>query len=360
MASNATSTTITDVTWRRGHIEICQQRRVSERLEARGDLLILTSSWERRCVEVARVGHGRYAAAAVILFAEKGTSGRRDDHDADLVSLATEHADSVTAIGLHSVSDIESLRNALTNVVAHTRIALGRPIDVVVDVSCLPKYFMLTLMGYCVSSGSVGSLQLLYAEGRYAPSDVNTSLSLDHAFTEGAWRSLPVPYLEGGLLPDKKVEVLASIGFETFQARKLIRGYEADRHHLVTPYPGFSPEYSDQSEKEAKALAANLDLNDSGILRCPAGDAAATADIVVDILDQSSRFKQVGLCLGTKPHAIGFGIAALIRPDFTLVCRMPDRYVETETPATGTMWSYELRDLSVAASLRQGHTEVVA
>lgn len=359
MASNATSTTVTDVTWRRGHIEICQQRRISERLEAKGDLLILTSSWERRCVEVTRLGHGRYAAAAVIMFAEEGMSGRRSEHDAQLANLATEHADSVADIGPHSVSDVESWRNALADVVARTRIALGRPFDLVVDVSCLPKYYMLTLMGYCVSSGSVRSLQLLYAEGRYAPSDGNTSLSPDHAFTEGAWRSLPVPYLEGRLSPDKKVEVLASIGFETFQARKLIRVYEAERHHLVTPYPGFSPEYGEQSEKEAKALATNLDLNDSEILRCPAGDAAAAADIAVDTLDRSDRFKQVGLCLGTKPHAIGFGIAALIRPDFTLVCRMPDRYVETETPATGIMWSYELRDLSVAASLRQDYAEAV-
>lgn len=359
MASSATSARVTDVTWRRGHVEVRQERRISERLEAGGDLLILTSSWERRCVEVARVRHGPYAAAAVVTFAEKGTSGRRAEHDAELARLAAEHAGNVADLGRHSVSDVESWRNALAELVAGTRIALGRPLDMVVDVSCLPKYFMLTLMGYCVSSGSVRSLRLLYAEGRYAPSDGNTSLAPDHAFTEGSWRSLPVPYLEGRLSPDKKVEVIASIGFETFQARKLIRVYEAERHRLVTPYPGFSPEYGDQSEKEAKALATNLDLSEREILRCPAGDAAAAADIVVEVLDRGGRFKEVGLCLGTKPHAIGFGVAALIRPDFTLVCRMPDRYVETETPATGVMWSYELRDLSVAASLGQDDADAL-
>ena len=345
--------------WRRGHVEIHQERRISEQFEAGGDLLVLTSSWERRCVEVARVGHGRYAAAAVVTFAEEGTSGRRAEHDAELARLAAEHAGSVADLGRHPVSDVEGWRNALAELVANTRIALGRPLDMVIDVSCLPKYYMLTLMGYCVSSGSVRSLRLLYAEGRYAPSDGNTSLSPDHAFTEGSWRSLPVPYLEGRLSPDKKVEVVAAIGFETFQARKLIRVYEAERHRLVTPYPGFSTEYGDQSEKEAKALANNLDLDEREILRCPAGDAAAAADIVIDVLDGGGRFKTVGLCLGTKPHAIGFGVAALIRPDFTLVCRMPDRYVETETSATGIMWSYEVRDLSVAASAGQDDVEAV-
>ncbi|MBY0282797.1 MAG: hypothetical protein K2W81_02390 [Sphingomonas sp.] len=348
-----------DVIWRRGHVEMRQERRISERMEAAGDLLVLTSSWERRCIEVARVMHGRYAVATVITFAEEGTSGRRADHDAELWRLATEHAVSVADLGRQSVSDVESWRDAIAELVARTRIELGRPLDMVVDVSCLPKYYMLTLMGYCVSSGSVRSLRLLYAEGRYAPSDGNTSLSPDHAFTEGAWRSLPVPYLEGRLSPDKKVEVIASIGFETFQARKLIRVYEAERHCLVTPYPGFSPEYGDQSEKEAKALATNLDLDEREILRCPAGDAAAAAEIVIDVLDRCDRFKEVGLCLGTKPHAIGFGIAALIRPDFTLVCRMPDRYVETETPATGIMWSYKLHDLSVATSPTHGDADAM-
>lgn len=352
MASGVTSGRVKDVVWRRGHIEIRQERRISERLQVGGDLLVLTSSWERRCIEVARVRHGRYAAAAVITFMEEGTSGRRAEHDTALVRLAGEHAASVTSLGCYSVSNVERWRNALAEFVAGIRIELGRPLDIVIDVSCLPKYYMLTLLGYCMSSGSVRSLRLLYAEGRYAPSDGNTSLSADHSFTDGSWRSLPVPYLEGRLAPDKKVEVVASIGFETFQARKLIRAYEAERHCLVTPYPGFSAEYSDQSEKEARALAANLDVDEREILRCPAGDAAATADIVIDVLDRCGRFKEVGLCLGTKPHAIGFGVAALIRPDFTLVCRMPDRYVETETPATGIMWSYEVRDLSVAAHPR--------
>lgn len=359
MENNEISAMVAAMTWRRGHLEVRQDRRISERLEAAGDLLVLTSSWERRCIEVARVKHGRYSAAAVVSFAEEGTSGRRAEHDASLARLAAEQAGVVTDLGRHSVSDVESWRNALIELVAATRIALGRPLDMVVDVSCLPKYYVLTLMGYCVSSGSVRSLRLLYAEGRYAPSDGNTSLASDHAFTEGSWRSLPVPYLEGRLSPDKKVEIVASIGFETFQARKLIRSYEAERHRLVTPYPGFSPEYGDQSEKEAKALANNLDLDEREILRCPAGDAVAAGDIVVDLLDHSGRFKEVGLCLGTKPHAIGFGVAALIRPDFTLVCRMPDRYVETETPAIGIMWSYELRDLSVVASSSHGNVDAV-
>lgn len=346
--SSATPSGRPDAVWRKSHLEVRQNRGASERHDASGDLLILTSSWERRSVEISRINHGQYARAAVLMFAEEGTSGRRAEHDALLTRLANEHAFGVIDLGRYPTSAVDSWRNAITDLVMATRKSIGRPLDIVADVSCLPKYYMLTLMGFCLSSGSVRSLKLLYAEGRYAPPDGNTSLAPDHAFTHGAWRSLPVPFLEGHWSPDKKVEIVASIGFETFQARKLIRLYEAERHTLITPFPGFTAEYGDQSEREAKALANNLDLDEREIVRCPAGEALAAASIVVDVLDRGGRYKNVGLCLGTKPHAIGLGMAALIRPDFTLVCRLPDRYVETETPASGFIWTYELRDLSIA------------
>lgn len=335
-------------TWRKSHLELTQSKALSANHEAFGDLLILTSSWERRCLEIANVNHGAYTSAALVRFAEEGTSGRRKEHDGFLARLAAAHAQNIVELACGPTSAVDSWRDGITDLVSSVRCEVGRPLDVVVDVSCLPKYYMLTLLGFCFSSGSVRSLKLIYAEGRYAASDGDSSLAPDHAFTEGSWRSLQVPFLEGRWSPDKKVEILASIGFETFQARKLIRLYEAERHTLITPYPGFSATYSEQSEREAQSLASNLELEDREILRCPAGDAAAVAEKVVDVLDRGGRYKEVGLCMGTKPHAIGLGLAALVRPDFTLVCRMPDRYIETETPSTGLTWSYGLRDLSVA------------
>lgn len=344
--------------WRSAHLAVSQTRASTERHELSGDLLILTSSWERRCTEIARARHGQYRMAAVVRFAEEGISGRRAVHDDALDALATVHADDTFNLERMPTAAVDGWRDALVELVSKARAAAGRPIDVVADVSCLPKYYMLVLIGFCLSSGAVRSLRLLYAEGRYAPLDSNASLAPDHAFTEGAWRSLQVPFLEGRWSPDKKVEIVASIGFETFEARKLIRLYEAERHRLITPHPGFSVEYGEQSEREAKSLAHYLDLDEQDILRCPAGDATSVAARVIDILDSGGRFKEVGLCMGTKPHAIGLGLASLVRSDFTLVCRMPDRYVETETPATGQTWSYELRDLSATTPMQEAFANI--
>lgn len=90
--SSATPSGRPDAVWRKSHLEVRQNRGASERHDASGDLLILTSSWERRSVEISRINHGQYARAAVLMFAEEGTSGRRAEHDALLTRLANEHA----------------------------------------------------------------------------------------------------------------------------------------------------------------------------------------------------------------------------------------------------------------------------
>jgi hypothetical protein len=115
------------------------------------------------------VKHGAYAIAAVVKFAEEGTSGRRPEHDAALSRFAADHAVKMVDLARRPTSAVDNWRDMITSLVLSARQELGRALDVVVDVSCLPKYYMLTLLGFCLSSGSVRSLKFFYAEGRYAP-----------------------------------------------------------------------------------------------------------------------------------------------------------------------------------------------
>ena len=334
------------VTWRRAHLEFAQSRAPTGSQLLRGDLLLLTSSWERRCTEVTRAAHGEYRRAAVVRFAERGRSGRREAHDELLLGFAARVAGGVADVPPLEIAAVLDWHDALTRLVGGVRDEVGRAIDLVVDLSCLPKYYALLLLGYCLRTGAARSVTLFYAEGRYAPADSNVSLATDHAFTAGDWSAVQVPYFEGRQAFGRGISILASIGFETFQARKLIQTHEADHHVLVAPSPGFSPEYEERSEAEVRALCTALDLPMGEVLRASAGDAVATAELVIGVVDGQEGLNEVGLCLGTKPQALGFGLAALIRPDLTLVCRFPESYAETETPPTGTSWAYRVGDLS--------------
>ena len=60
-------------------------------------------------------------------------------------------------------------------------------------------------------------------------------------------------------------------------------------------------------------------------------------------------FNDVGLCLGTKPHAIGLAMASLVDDRLTLICRRPERYAETDVTAIGEALVYGLVDQSSLA-----------
>lgn len=333
-------------TTRRGHLALSESCRPTTEHALRGDALLLVSSWEHRCTEICGAQTGSFETAAVVRFTETGISGRRADHDAKLICHAKDNAAQYVEFTSLSVQDFFGWRDTIADFIVATKSRLQRPIDLVVDMTCLPKYYLLLILGFSVKAGAVRSITYFYAEGRYAPADANTVLSTDHAFTQGEWSSFPVPYLEGELNPDRKTRIIASIGFETFHARKFIRAYEAERHILITPNPGFTAEYEERSDEEAHALASNLEVPADGIIRAPAGGVAATSSAAIEVLDADCRFNDVGLCLGTKPQALGVGIAAQLRPHLTLVCRIPGAYIETDTPALGKSWTYIIDDLS--------------
>jgi hypothetical protein len=336
-----------EATLRRGHLEIAERNGPTANVHLSGDLLLLVSSWEKRCTEITRASHGNYAVASVVKFAETGQTGRRASHDSILGLFAEEHSDQPGDFPSMSTADFFGWRNCFFESIYKLSFRLGRPIDIVVDTTCLPKYYALLLLGMTVHIGLVRSVKLFYAVGKYASSHSNKMLSEDHSFTSGTWSSLPVPYLEGELNPDRKTRIVASIGFETFQARKFISSYEAERHILIMPSPGFEPEYEERAAAEAQALATHLDIPVDEILRSHSGSAVGACALALKLIDETDRYNDVVLCLGPKPHALGLGVAGLLRSQVTIVCRVPSEYVETETPATGESWTYEVIDLSL-------------
>lgn len=330
----------------RGHLAISEISGPTAERRLSGDALLLVSSWERRCTEICAASAEEFETAAVVRFSEIGETGRRQKHDMTLSQHAQNNCRWFADLPSLSVQDFFGWRDALSEFIVAAKTRLERPIDLVVDMTCLPKYYLLLILGFSIKAGAVRSITFFYAEGKYAPAEANIVLAADHAFTQGEWASFPVPYLEGELNPDRKIRIIASIGFETFQARKFIRSYEAERHVLMTPNPGFTADYEERSEVEAHALASNLDVPAEELIRTPAGGVIATSAAAIAVLDGDGRFNDVGLCLGTKPHALGIGIAALLRPHLTLVCRVPGAYVETDTLPLGKSWIYVMDDLS--------------
>src|SRR3712207_6434690 len=89
---------------RRAHLQVRQTRRYSGQHSLRGDLLILVSSWEGRCLEVLNAQHERYPVAALIRFSEIGHSGRRSRNDQVLLGAINDISASPTDIESKSLN----------------------------------------------------------------------------------------------------------------------------------------------------------------------------------------------------------------------------------------------------------------
>lgn len=327
------------------HIRAVEETNDTPELSLDGDLLLLTSSWEKRCLEITRARHGRYNRGAMIGFAELGESELRPEHDEALQAFLAKQTDSQTVFEPMASSDLQGWRDAIREFLVDGARAAGRPIDLLVDLTCLPKYFALLVLGFALKAGVARRITFFYAGGRYDLT-ARDNLSPVQSFTEGDWRSFQVPYLEGDLSADRKVRIVAAIGFETYQARSFIEAYEAESHELIMPYPGFSPDYEPRGENETKALATFLDIDMDRVHRVPAGSAVQSAELALNLYSKGKPYRDLALCLGTKPQALGLGLAALCLPHVTVVCRIPSRYAETSTPPSGRSWVYRVEDTS--------------
>ncbi|WP_134495991.1 hypothetical protein [Microvirga pakistanensis] len=229
------------------------------------------------------------------------------------------------------------------------RSQLGRPVRVAIDTSCLPKHYILYLIGLSFENSLVSEMQLFYAEGLYSPVHLGANGnegSNAYRFSMGEWRPLAIPYFEGELALENKSRIVASLGFETLEARKFIRTYQADKYAVILPFPSHSPEYEEIGTRDGEMLARELDVPETEIYHCPAGSASNMARLLDTELKTPKGFSDTLMSLGTKPHAVGMGVHALINKRATVICRVPAQYPENETAATGSSWVFRIQDRS--------------
>ena len=128
---------------RRGHLGLSETCRPTADNALRGDALLLVSSWERRCTEICGAQIGLFETSAVVRFLETGVSGRRAKHDATLIGHARDKAAHYAELVSLSVRDFFGWRDVIADYIIETMNRVQRPIDLVVDMTCLPKYYLL-------------------------------------------------------------------------------------------------------------------------------------------------------------------------------------------------------------------------
>jgi hypothetical protein len=217
------------------------------------------------------------------------------------------------------------------------------------DVTCIPKTYVLYLLGLGFTEELVARLDCIYAPGIYdlmADNAAGSSVVSGprSILSEGEWRSRQVPYLEAANYIANDSDLLVTLGGELGLTLPFIECYEPRRLGLVfisetSPASAHPMRPSERLAYEELLREPNAECKDLALC-----DAIAVASHALQFAGASSARGITGMALGSKPHALGLALASLANAHMEVVCRTPAAYRPINVAARGKLMLYEIED----------------
>jgi hypothetical protein len=224
-----------------------------------------------------------------------------------------------------------------------------RPLKVLCDISCIPKSYLLLLLGLGFRKNYFARFDCLYSEGRYPlgkqhAAAASAAIAAGSIISEGVWESLPVPFFESESTIPNHRDVLVSLGGEIGLALPFIEKYEPRRLGLmvISESEVQNPEKLPQSEQYAlNELQAEPNVERTNIPLC---DVAGLSRYAADFCRSSAADAITALAIGSKTHALALGIAAFSQPRMEVICRIPKKYTMLDVESNGSVVGFEIED----------------
>jgi hypothetical protein len=311
------------------------------------DVVFSIVSWERRASALSTFWQSWPGSIDVIRFESPDAKmeERKDRVQAEIVARSPRHK----FVKLGPSVDFRKNASVIESIIQDYYAKLRRPINMLVDISCLPKDYILFVLALGFRREFVGRLDFLYSEGRYHYEEEHatkptTSYSMRGLISDGEWSSLQIPYLESAqYIPDAR-DLIASLGGELTLSVPFIQRFEPRRVELllVTHSDGRMGPPKDAREKRALGELESQPHTTKTSFEIE--DVVGVAKHAIDFCRKSPSTATTALAIGPKPHAVALGVAAMCLPMMEVVCRIPSRYIPSEVDATGRAFHYSIED----------------
>lgn len=251
-----------------------------------------------------------------------GVPVERCEIDSVLVSAAYKRIEESL---VHALGDIDK------NV---TRVCL--------DFGSIPRAISLFVLALIRELRLATKITVVYPVGIYPYLDAS-SLGENWISTEGAWKGITVPYLEGNYSPEGKRIVVASIGLLGVKGRTFLSQFEPDKLIPILPHPGFRENYDQHISDQTDQLVDHFGVAEEDIILSPAGDVVNTFELVDEFLATCSSEDDISLvALGPKTHALAFALNCWSNGKTKLICRVPESYSDLLIEHSGDFFMYEI------------------
>lgn len=306
------------------------------------DVVLTAVSWETRGATTARFLAAQGKTVKVFRFLST-SSEMSERKDIALRTISDECGNNIEVVELGPSRSSEQNFVTLGNLVEGEYQRKGRPLTVLIDSTCLPKKYLLFLLGACFRKEWAARVAVLYAEGRYAEPMKRSALGGGPRgyISEGDWSSVQVPYLESSSYAPRTRDVVVSLGSEVGMAIPLVeRLVPRRRLTLIQITDDESRVPRGRLDNERKYVDILLQQPDATARHYDLNDAVSVARDVLGMCQGATTC----VAVGSKPHALALGVAALADDRIEVVCRVPGGYVVADVEATGQVTMYSIED----------------
>lgn len=311
------------------------------------DVVLSALSWETRRDFSFKKLNRRFDKVTFLKFdSTHPTAEQRKMEQLKQAALYANHADVLEL--QESISFAPNIK-LLDNFLGAQVNRAGRPIRVLCDISCIPKAYLLLLVGLGFGKGYFARLDCLYSNGKYAlgkqhEAAASTSTREGSIISDGDWASLPIPFFEAEYTIPSARDVLVTLGGEVGLTLPFVEKYEPRRLGLVLITESEVQEPSRLPSSEQFALAELQAAADSNSKNIPLTDVVGLARYANEFCKSSAADVVTALAVGCKTHALGLAIVALSQPKMEIICRVPKRYTMIDVEPAGTVIGFEIED----------------
>ncbi len=272
------------------------------------DLVLSALGWESRGTAAFEHLNRRIAELYVLRFSS-ATNPRANELKDEQLKLVSKFSESCIPVELHSSISFSANVQEIDEFLLTHLVNKGRPLRVLCDISCIPKSYLLLLVGLGFRKNYFARLDCLYSEGRYPLSKQHAAAaslanSTGSITSEGVWDSLPIPFFESeNTIPNHR-DVLVTLGGEVGLTLPFIEKYEPRRLGLVmiSESEVQTPEKLPKSEQYAlNELQGEPNVERINLSLC---DIIGTIKYSIDFCKKSSADTITALAIGPKTHAL--------------------------------------------------------
>ena len=310
------------------------------------DLFLTALSWETRSTTVVEAFAAVLPPATLLRFASS---------DMDIINLKDAKLTIIRDLG--QVRDIVTLQSStalqenfriIESLLRDQSAQKGRPLRLLVDITCLPKAYVMFLVGAGFSRDYVAVMDCFYVAGVYDHSDAggkaepltgNRSL-----ISRGEWRPEQIPYLTAADYIPSTRDLFVTLGGELGMARSFMDRVEPERIRFVFIEEDAPDTRTGIAASEKIALKQLLENSSATRNNISLGDIISVAEQAIAFVRESQCGGVTGMALGAKSHALALAIASLSESKLEIISRVPAGYKGLDVKPSGQTHFFELSD----------------